>query len=424
MWIDTSTRSLDTKTIRIRNNTPHEVRILAVEIRGNARLAEELGQLLQPGQEDSLQVDSLGSPLDGRFEMKVHWEKIIRTQVTRTEHVEVPPGEPEPGSPDEEPTPETPEMIFSKHRESLLYCLLSIFFLGVPFMSDATAQERQDFDELWNYDDPAGTEQKFQELLPGAREAGNADYVAQLLTQIARTHSLRQEFEAAHRTLDEVESMLTDDLVVARVRYHLERGRTFNSDRERVSARKHFLEAWNVARGASLDFYAVDAAHMLEIVTTGEEQLEWNLEASRVAEASSSERARGWLGSLYNNRGWTYHDLGRYEEALAVFRVRVEWLEANKPDPVQIRITHWSIGKTLRLLERPQEALEIQRQLAEDPEPDGYVHEELAECLLALDRADEARPHFAEAHRLLADDPWLSRDEPERLQRLEELGRE
>src|SRR5205809_4269353 len=44
-----------------------------------------------------------------------------------------------------------------------------------------------DFDKLWDYQDPAGTEKKFRELLPAAEAAGDASYVAELLTQIART---------------------------------------------------------------------------------------------------------------------------------------------------------------------------------------------------------------------------------------------
>ena len=52
----------------------------------------------------------------------------------------------------------------------------------------------------------------------------------------------------------------------------------------------------------------------------------------------------------------------------------------------------------------------------------GYVHEELAECLWRLGRQHEARQQFAEAHALLVADPWLRRDEPDRLARLADLG--
>jgi hypothetical protein len=54
---------------------------------------------------------------------------------------------------------------------------------------------------------------------------------------------------------------------------------------------------------------------------------------------------------------------------------------------------------------------------------DGYVEEEIGECLLALGRLEEGRPHFAQAYRLLSRDPWLTEKEPERISRLLELSR-
>jgi hypothetical protein len=53
---------------------------------------------------------------------------------------------------------------------------------------------------------------------------------------------------------------------------------------------------------------------------------------------------------------------------------------------------------------------------------DGYVYEELGECLLALGRSDEARPHFAKAYELLSQDAWLVENQKERIERLKELG--
>jgi hypothetical protein len=47
----------------------------------------------------------------------------------------------------------------------------------------------------------------------------------------------------------------------------------------------------------------------------------------------------------------------------------------------------------------------------------------MGECLLALGRADEARPHFARAYELLSQDEWFPADEKQRLARMKELGR-
>src|SRR5256885_1926355 len=85
------------------------------------------------------------------------------------------------------------------------------------------------FDALWDYDHPVTSESRFRALLPQAEAAGDAAYRAELLTQIARTEGLQGRFAAAHQTLDTVEALLTSDLVTARLRYLLERGRVFNS---------------------------------------------------------------------------------------------------------------------------------------------------------------------------------------------------
>ena len=128
---------------------------------------------------------------------------------------------------------------------------------------------------MWDYNDPEKTEKDFRELLPESRASGDPEYHTQLLTQIARTHSLRRQFDEAHSILDDVQALLSDQTSIARIRYLLERGRTFNSAGDVESARPLFEEAWDLARGIGEDYHAVDAAHMLGICETGVKALRW-----------------------------------------------------------------------------------------------------------------------------------------------------
>jgi tetratricopeptide (TPR) repeat protein len=287
------------------------------------------------------------------------------------------------------------------------------------------SQELPDFNELWDFNDPAATEVKFRELLPQAESSGDTSYHLQLLTQIARTLGLQMKFEEAHELLDGVEVKLTDDLPVVRIRYLLERGRVFNSSGKPEASKNLFLEAWELASEVGEDFYAVDAAHMMGIVEAPERQLDWNLKAMMAAESSKVERARKWLGSLYNNIGWTYHELGNYEKALDLFTRGYEWRK-EQGQALETRIAKWTIARALRSLERLDEALAMQQELLEEwkeaGEEDGYVYEEIGECLLALGKKEESKPHFRRAHELLSEDPWLAKNEAERLERLKELG--
>jgi hypothetical protein len=59
---------------------------------------------------------------------------------------------------------------------------------------------------------------------------------------------------------------------------------------------------------------------------------------------------------------------------------------------------------------------------ADGVERDGFVFEEIGECLLLLNRAEEARRYFAKAYEILSQDAWLAEKEPERLARLKSLG--
>ncbi len=288
----------------------------------------------------------------------------------------------------------------------------------------------EDFDRLWDYSDPAATESRFRELLPAASEARDPGIRLQLLTQIARCEGLQGRFEEAHRTLDEVNNALKGAGQATaghatRVRYLLERGRAFNSSGSPGVARPLFLEAWELALAAEEDFHAVDAAHMLGIVDPPEEALAWNERALKLAESSQDPAARGWLGALYNNIGWTYHDQAEYEQALSVFRRGLDWRE-DQGAPGPLRIARWCVARCLRSLGRVEEALGMQealrREFEEAGERDGYVFEELGECLLLLDRAAEARPWFARAYEELSRNTWLAESEAERLERLQELG--
>lgn len=280
-------------------------------------------------------------------------------------------------------------------------------------------------DALWDYDKPDASEAAFAGLVPDARASSDPEYLPQLLTQIARAQGLQMNFDAALKTLEEAQALLSPATPVARIRVLLERGRVFNSSKRRDESKPLFREAWDLARESGAGGLAVDAAHMLGIVEAGESSVAWNREAIAYAERSDDPKARRWLGSLYNNLGWTLHDGGDAPGALDLFRKALAAREAEgKPGP--IRIARWCVARALRTLGRLDEALAIQLRLREEYEAagssDGYVHEEIAEIHLARGEEALARPRFAEAWKLLAEDPWLRRDEPERLERLRRLG--
>ncbi len=286
-----------------------------------------------------------------------------------------------------------------------------------------------DFDALWDYYRPDETETKFRKLVPELESNHlNKNSYLQLLTQIARAQGLQGKFEEAHRTLDQVESSIKDEdaLRKVRIRYLLERGRVLNSSGKIIEARPYFFDAWDLAREANEDFYAVDAAHMIAIVERLDNKLEWNLKALELAEKSADPKARKWAGSLFNNIGWTYFDQKRYEGALDAFEKALKHRIEDDGRPEEIRIAKWCVAKALRILNHTNEALRIQRELLDEYEKigqkDGYVYEELGECLLAFGQNREARKYFALAYEELSKDQWLVSNDSKRLDRLKDLA--
>ncbi len=288
-----------------------------------------------------------------------------------------------------------------------------------------TEETLPDFDSLWDYDNPAATEAKFREILTLAKESKNTSYQAQLLTQIARAEGLQRKFEAAHETLNQTASLLGGSDTLTRVRYMLERGRVFNSSGKIQEARPLFLQAWELANTTHEEFYAIDAAHMMAIVEPHANKMEWNLKALAIADLSSEKRARRWRGSLYNNMGWGYFESKQYEKALEAFYEALKAREEAEQIP-EIRIAKWCIARALRALNRVNEALQIQKGLLEESQKsgrrDGYVYEEIAECLTEMGQQIEAKRYFAEAYEELSKDIWLREKEPDRLKRLKKLA--
>ena len=283
-----------------------------------------------------------------------------------------------------------------------------------------------EFDKLWDYNNPAETEKKFRGILPEIEKTGDRNIHLQLLTQIARTNGLQMKFDEAHKILDEVERQLNDDLKIVKLRYLLERGRVYNSSKKKEKAKELFLKAFELGKEIKEYNLTVDAAHMMAIVESDDEALKWNETAMQIAENSGDEKAKGWLGSLYNNTGWTYFEKKDYDKALQFFEKCLKWQEERNKS-LGIFIAKWSVAKTLRMKGKTDDAIEIQTALLKEiedgkAEEDGYVYEELGECNLIKENTEKAKKYFKKAYELLSKDIWVAENEKDRLQRIKELS--
>jgi tetratricopeptide (TPR) repeat protein len=275
-----------------------------------------------------------------------------------------------------------------------------------------------DIDSFWEYTNPAVSEERFRMALTSAQ----GDARLELLTQIARTYGLRQRFGEAHDVLNQVEAQLTHAGPRPRVRYLLERGRTFNAGGDNETARMLFVEAWEQAQATHQEGLAVDAAHMVAITYAGTlDAIAWNQRGLDLARPSQDPKARALIPAMLNNSAWDLHEMGRFRDAFAFFEeAQAEWITRGTSE--QIQIATWAVARCLRSLGRYDEALTIQRALEADyratGSADGYVFEEIAENLAALGKLDEAKPYFRKAVAELRKDDWFVKNEAARLANL------
>lgn len=275
---------------------------------------------------------------------------------------------------------------------------------------------------LWDFQDPVSSEQRFIQFRDRAAESGDRTLAALASTQLARALGLQRRFDEGEAVLQSIRDEIPNPDGELAVRIALEQGRLLNSSGSKEHSIPEFERAWKIACDHNLDGLAVDAAHMLGIVHEADQAMEWNQKALDLAMQSDQSDARKWRGSLLNNMGWTLHTSGDYEHALQLFEQALKERVENGT-PTTIRIARWCVGRCLRSLDRIDDALTIQRGLESDPDADGYVHEEIAECLHALGKADEAQEYFVRAYETLSQDSWLMAQEPDRINRLKELGK-
>ncbi|HVT97479.1 MAG TPA: tetratricopeptide repeat protein, partial [Acidobacteriaceae bacterium] len=270
----------------------------------------------------------------------------------------------------------------------------------------------EEIDALWTIGRPAEGCERLRAALDA--HPGSAD---ELRTQMARALGLQGRFDEAWGELARVSE---NPSVTVRIRVQLESGRLRNSSGDREGSREYFMRALALAEEGGFDYFAVDAAHMLGIVSGGDASIEWNRKALDLAAHSNDERARRWKGSLLNNLGWAWFDRGDFAQALGTFEEALRDQEATG-NPVRIRVLRWSVARCLRALHRYEDALAIQSELSQYPE-EGFVSEELGELLLAMGRPEEARPYFRKAYPLLARRLGSDSRESSRLERLKALS--
>jgi tetratricopeptide (TPR) repeat protein len=181
-------------------------------------------------------------------------------------------------------------------------------------VTDRLSQER--LDELWDFADAAGSEQRFRAAIAASSDPTEA---AGLGTQLARALGLQERYAEG----DEVLDAIPDVNAVVTARRLLERGRLRNSSGHPGLAIPLFEEALAAAAAVDHEFLEIDAAHMLAIADPSRAP-HWIARALETVDETKDARTRRWAVSLNNNAGWGEFEAGRYTEALAEFELAAD----------------------------------------------------------------------------------------------------
>jgi tetratricopeptide (TPR) repeat protein len=237
--------------------------------------------------------------------------------------------------------------------------------------------EQQAIDRMWDFADPAASEERFRAA--AADESLSAHGRAVMATQLARAMGIQHRDDDALAVLAELETAETGDSeeesAELRARIALERGRMAAAGERLDEAVPEFTRAVREAALGGSTFVVLDSLHMLALNDAGHEE-EWAAEGFDILEGVRDPRLKRWGVALHNNLGWTKHDGGDAKAALYHFQKAVEAADRYGTAGQQ-HVARWSVGRALRTLGRTDEALEIQRELALARPDDPYVRAEI-----------------------------------------------
>jgi len=173
----------------------------------------------------------------------------------------------------------------------------------------------------------------YQQAAADAKAAGDESTLAEAYAMMARTYLTTGQKEEGRPYLAQAGKFASPDAPLGWSRYLGVRGRFEWKDQKLPTATATFKEMYEYCREHKLRDRAVDAARMIGITGTPQEQIEWGKKGIAEAEAGNLGEM---LGPLWNNLGATYEDVGRYDDALEAY--------------IQARDYHWQYGNEMNKL--------------------------------------------------------------------------
>jgi tetratricopeptide (TPR) repeat protein len=280
-------------------------------------------------------------------------------------------------------------------------------------------------DSAFSEDRYLASRKSYERALTEAKTLNDNSGGTEALAMIARTYLIMNEPDSAFTWLQQAGKIADDHEPRGWSRYQAVRGRYLWQKNQLDEATQLFKDLYDYCVKNDLADRAVDAAHMVAITGSQQEQVEWGKKGIAQAEAGHIDR---WLGPLWNNLGATYEDMKQYDSALTAYQKAREYhyrygTERNKV------IADYAVGHILVKLGRFDEAgkwlkpVLTQCEKAQDHEFVGLTCRDLGDVGYASGNYDEALELYVRAKALLEEvnmDKWDSKGFQDLLDRIEE----
>ncbi len=280
-------------------------------------------------------------------------------------------------------------------------------------------------DSAFNADKYVASRKLYERALAEAKTISDNSGATEALAMIARTHLIMNEPDSASAWLRQAGKIADDHEPRGWSRYQAVKGRYLWQKKQLDEATKLFKNLYDYCVKNELAERAVDAAHMVAITGSPQEQVEWGKKGIAQAETGHIDR---WLGPLWNNLGATYEDMKDYDSALAAYKTAREY-HYKYGTPRNKVIADYAVGHILVKLGRYNDAGEwlrpvlTQCEKAQDHEFVGLACRDLGDIGYASGNYDEALELYVRAKALLEEvnmDEWDPQGFRDLLDRIDE----
>ena len=265
----------------------------------------------------------------------------------------------------------------------------------------------------------------YEKALIAAQAVDHKSDMTQALAMIARTYLVEDEYEVGFQWLLKAEKLANIDEPAGWSRYQAVKGRFLWKNNRLDESTALFKTLYEYCIKQNLYERAVDAAHMVAITGTPQEQVEWGKKGIDQAMAGN---VTAWLGPLWNNLGATYEEMGRFDSSLEAYRKAREYHYSHGTDRNKV-LADYAVGHALCNLKKYEAAGQWLRpvltkfeEMRED-EFIGLTCRDLGEISYVSGDYKEAHALFVRAGELLkkADmDTWDSAGYSELILRIDE----